>query len=75
MIKIKISELLGKHKMTQRDLVNKTDNIRPNAISAYYHETVQRIDKDHLNQFCKVFKCPISDILEYIPDEEDNKDS
>lgn len=68
MIKIKLSDLLGKHKMTQKSLSNIT-NIRPATISKMYYEEIKRIDIKHLNNICKAFDCEISELLEYIPDE------
>ena len=35
-----------------------------------YDESIQKLDKDMLNNLCKVFNCTISDILEYVPDKE-----
>lgn len=69
MIKIKVSDLLGKHKMTRKQLAEQAD-IRPNTVSNLYDETIQRFDITMLNNLCKVFNCEISDILEYIADEE-----
>lgn len=70
MIKIKVSDLLGKHKMNKKQLAEAA-NIRPNTVGALYDESIQRLDKDMLNNLCKVFNCTISDILEYVPDKED----
>ena len=67
MIKIKLSDLLGKNKMTQKALAEMT-NIRPATVSKMYYEEVKRIDVKHLNNICKAFDCEISDLLEYIPD-------
>lgn len=72
MIKIKISDLLGKHKMTQSSLA-KQANIRPATVSKMYYEEVKRIDIKHLNNICKVFNCEISELLEYIPDKPKDK--
>lgn len=69
MIKVKVSELLGKHKMSRKNLADIT-GIRPNTVSALYDETIKRLDVDMLNQLCKAFNCSISDLLEYVPDEE-----
>ncbi|WHH60404.1 helix-turn-helix transcriptional regulator [Petroclostridium sp. X23] len=69
MIKIKISNLLGTHKMSQKDLADKT-GIRAATISTYYHETVKHIAVEHLDKLCKAFDCSISDLLEYIPDKK-----
>ncbi|CDE96849.1 putative transcriptional regulator [Clostridium sp. CAG:567] len=70
MIKIKLSDLLGKHKMTQKSLADAT-HIRPATISKMYYEETKRIDVQQLNNICKVFNCEISDLLEYIPDTKD----
>lgn len=69
MLKIKLSDLLGKNKMTQKALSELT-NIRPATISKMYYEEIKRIDVKHLNNICKAFNCEISELLEYIPDEE-----
>ena len=59
MIKIKMSDLLGKHKMTQKSLADAT-HIRPATISKMYYEETKRIDVQQLNNICKVFNCEIS---------------
>lgn len=69
MIKIKLSDLLGKNKMTQKALAEIT-HIRPATISKMYYEEVKRIDINQLNNLCKAFNCEISELLEYIPDEK-----
>lgn len=69
MIRIKLSDLLGKHKMTQKALADLT-NIRPATISKMYYEEAKRIDVKHLNNICKVFNCEISELLEYVPDKK-----
>lgn len=69
MIKIRLSDLLGKNKMTQKALSEIT-GIRPATISKMYYEEVKRIDVRHLNNICKAFDCEISELLEYIPDKK-----
>ena len=69
MIKIKLSNLLGEHKMTQKTL-SEIAGIRPATVSQMYYEEVKRIDVKHLNNICKAFNCEISDLLEYIPDDK-----
>ena len=70
MIKIKLSDLLGKNKMSQKALANIT-HIRPATISKMYYEEVKRIDIKQLDNICKAFNCEISELLEYIPDKKD----
>lgn len=67
MVRIKLSELLGKHKMNQKALSLAT-NIRPATISKMYYEETKRIEIEQINSICKVFDCSISDLLEYVPD-------
>lgn len=69
MIKIKLSNLLGEHKMTQKALADIT-HIRPATISKMYYEEIRRIDIRQLDNLCKAFNCEISDLLEYTPDEK-----
>lgn len=66
MIKIKISEMLGKHKMTRKQLAELT-GIRANTIGLMYDETIKRLDVEWLDKLCEVFECEINDIIEYIP--------
>ena len=68
MIRIKLSEMLGRKRMTQAELARKTD-IRPNTISDLYNELTVFVNLKHLYKICKVLKCDISDILE-IEDEK-----
>ena len=68
MVRIKLSDLLGKHKMTQKALAEIT-GIRPATISKMYYEETKRIEIEQINSICKAFGCSISDLLEYVPDE------
>lgn len=70
MIKIKLSDLLGKHKMTQKALADMT-HIHPATVSKMYYEEVKRVDIKQLNNICKAFNCEISELLEFIPDEKE----
>ena len=72
MIRIKLSDLLGKHKMSQKALADVT-HIRPATVSKMYYEEVKRIDVRHLNNICKAFECEISDLLEFVPDKDETK--
>lgn len=71
MIKIKLSELLGKHKMNQKTL-SKLTNIRPATVSKMYYEETKRVDIDQINSICKALNCEVSELFEYIPDTDKN---
>lgn len=70
MIKIKISELLGKNKMTRKDLAIAI-GARPNTIGDLYNEKIKKLDITLLNNICKTLDCKVEDILEYVEDGDD----
>lgn len=72
MIRIKLSELLGKHKMNQKTL-SKLTNIRPATVSKMYYEETKRIDIDQINSICKALDCEVSELFEYIPDKNNEE--
>lgn len=55
MIKINISELLGKYKKNQAWLCRET-GIRPAQMTKWYAETVQRVEIKHLDAIVKAFR-------------------
>lgn len=67
-IKIHLSELLGKQKMTQAELARRT-NIRPNTVNELYWELVDRVNLEHLEKICLVLGCKIGELLEIVPDD------
>jgi len=69
MIRIKISELLGIHKMTRKKLADLV-GVRPNTIGDMYNENTKKIDIELLNKICKTLDCKVEDVLEYISDED-----
>lgn len=64
MIRIKLSEVLGREKMTRKKLAELA-NVRPNTIGDMYNEKVRKIDLDALGRICAVLKCDVSDLLQY----------
>lgn len=69
MIKIKLSEQLGKKRMSRRELA-RLIGVRPNTVGDMYNDNVKRLDISTLNKICTVLNCDISDILEFTRDEE-----
>lgn len=70
MIKIKLSEILGREKMTRKKL-SELIGVRPNTIGDLYNEKVRKIDLDLLDRICTVLKCDVSDLLEYVTEKEE----
>ena len=73
MINIKLSELLGKHKMNQKTL-SKHTNIRPATVSKMYYGETKRINIEQINSICKALDCEVSELFEYIPDKDTDED-
>ncbi len=71
MMKIKLSDLMGKYKYNISKLSEVTGLSRP-TLSSLYHEKIKRLDLDTLEKLCKAFNCNVQDLIEYIP-EEDSK--
>ncbi|EJU16117.1 helix-turn-helix domain-containing protein [Fusobacterium necrophorum] len=69
MLKIKVSDLMGKHKLTIAKVSELTSLSRP-TISSLYHEKISRIDFETVEKLCKLFNCNVQDLIEYIPDEK-----
>lgn len=69
MIKIYLSTILGEYRMTQSELAKKT-GIRAATINSIYNETIERINLEHLSKICEVLNCEVTDLLQYIPDNE-----
>ncbi len=65
MLKIKLKEQLKNQKMSQYRL-QKITNWNKKRIKAFYRETVVEIKVSEINELCKLFKCKVEDLLEYI---------
>lgn len=69
MIQIKLEQLL-KEKNVSRYQLAKLTEIKYQTIDNYYKNRVVRYDSYILSRICKALECDISDILEYIEEEE-----
>lgn len=70
MIKFKVKVMLALRGMTQKELAEKT-GIRPPTVSAICVGTVKHLPIDALDKICEVLDCQPSDLMEYIPDENE----
>ncbi len=69
MIKNKLSELMGREKLKMSE-VQRMTGLSESTIRRLYHNTASNISLDTLNKLCKALDCKLSDIFEYVPDEE-----
>lgn len=65
MIKCHLSRLMGEHKMRIADVAEQS-GLHRNTVSLLYRETAVRVDMDTMDRLCKLFKCGVGDIFEYI---------
>lgn len=72
MIKLKLHLLMAEKRMTQKSLAEQT-GLYSTIIHKYYNDTILHIPKKHLDIFCNFFNCQIQDLIEFIPDEEEEK--
>lgn len=70
MINIRIAEIMGRRKLTKKAVSDST-GIRPNTVSALWHGTTKRLEIEHLDKLCQVLECQPGELLEYIPDKDD----
>lgn len=67
MIRCYLSTLMGQNKLKIADVARDT-GLNRSTITALYQESAKRIELDAINELCKLFKCDVSELLEYIPD-------
>lgn len=70
MIRIYVSDLLGRFKKSQKWLAE-TTGIRATTIGLYYKENIQRMNPDDLNKIVKAFRTldkniKLSDIIDFV---------
>ena len=67
MIRIILSEILGKKKLSRKKVAELT-GVRANTIGDLYNEKITKINPETLNKLCTVLECDISDLLVYEKD-------
>lgn len=65
MVRCYLSRLMGEHKMKVIDVARLT-GLHRNTVTLLYKETASRIDLEAIDKLCKLFKCKVSDLLEYV---------
>ena len=69
MIKCHLSRIMGEKRFTITEVARIT-GMSNTTISNLYNEKVKRLDFDTLEKLCKIFKCKVEDLIEYIPEED-----
>ena len=69
MIRLKIDKYLNERGVTRYELAKRTD-VKFQTIDRYYKNRVIRYDSYILDRICAALECNLSDIIEYVKDEE-----
>lgn len=68
MIRCYLSRLMGEHKMKVVDVARAT-GLHRNTVTLLYQEKANRIDVEAIDRLCRLFKCQVGDLFEFIADE------
>ena len=69
MIRCYLSRLMGEHKMKIVDVARAT-GLHRNTVTLLYQEKATRVDVDAIDRLCRLFKCQVGDLFEFISDRE-----
>ena len=67
MIRSHLSRLMGEKRVRIIDVARAT-GISRNFLAKLYHDRAVRIDLNDLAKLCAYFGCPVSDLLEWVPE-------
>jgi putative transcriptional regulator len=68
MVRLKVHELMGKHRMSMRGLAE-ASGLSYNTARRLYRGDVDMVKLTTLSTLCKLFDVGIQEVLEYVPDE------
>lgn len=65
MIKVRLSELMGLHKVKSFSFLEKETGITRKTLTKLYDGEGKGIDYDTLDKLCRYFNCKVCDLLEF----------
>ncbi len=74
MIKSNLPILMARQRMKVIDVAREL-GVHRSSIDLLYKDQAKRIDLELLNKLCNLFKCTPCEILEYVPDKEEEESS
>ena len=73
MVRLTIDKYLDKQGITRYELAKRTD-VKFQTIDRYYKNRVVRYDSYILDRICAALECNLSDIIEYVKDDNPHLD-
>lgn len=68
MVKVKLSNLMGEHKIKTFTEIETVTKITRKTLAKLYNGESKGIDFSTIDALCDFFNCSLSDLLEYVPD-------
>lgn len=69
MVRCHLSTLMGRDKLRISD-VSRLTGLNRSTVTSLYKESVTRVDVAAIDALCKLFRCPVGELFEHIPDTE-----
>jgi len=69
MIVNRLSEIMGRKRLNQRDVVRGT-GLAINTVAGLYNDKARRVDMDTLDKLCSFLGVTVGEILEYQEEQE-----
>ena len=70
MIRFKMAEVMGTRKVLNISELARKAGLSRLTIRGLYYEKAKGIRWDTLEKICRALNCSVSDLIEYIPDEQ-----
>ena len=67
MIRCNLSTLMGRQKLRITDVARLT-GLNRSTVTALYRETATRVDLSTIEKLCRLFKCPVGELFQYVPE-------
>jgi putative transcriptional regulator len=67
MVRCHLSALMGRDKLRISD-VSRLTGLNRSTVTALYKETTTRLDLAAVDALCRLFRCPVGELFEYVSD-------
>jgi putative transcriptional regulator len=70
MVRCHLSALMGRDKLRISD-VSRLTGLNRSTVTALYKETTTRLDLAAVDALCRLFRCPVGELFEYVSDADE----